>query len=120
MFQSPKDTVETLLEWTYHLVAKEDFPMPAELYTPQAFSKDGFVHTTRRREHLHEVANRYYRSDLRPYWVLTLEMKAFGGPWRYDLPNDEYPHLYAPIPARAIARIEEAPRTSDGEFLPLR
>ena len=104
---------------TYHLVAKEEFSDERRVYAPRKFASEGFVHTTRRREHVHEVANRYMRNDLRPHLVLTIDLNRFPGMWRYDAPNDEYPHLYAPIPQEAILQVEEALRNSEGEFQPL-
>jgi uncharacterized protein (DUF952 family) len=99
-------------------VAAEEFDESAPEYRPRAFAREGFVHTTRRAEHLHEVANRYYQSDPRPYVVLTIDLARFSGMWRYDLPNDEYPHLYAAIPRGVVVEISPIGRGPDGSFLP--
>ena len=103
---------------TYHLVPQEEFDEGAAEYLPGKFSEEGFVHTTRRREHVHVVANRYYQNDPRPYLLLTIDLNQFAGPWRYDDATEEYPHLYAPIPARAIVRAETVARAATGAFKP--
>lgn len=103
----------------YHLVPREEFDDAAAVYTPRDFAREGFVHATRRREQLHEVGNRYYQRDPRPYWVLTIDLAQFPGEWRYDAPGEEYPHLYAPIPRGAVVAVEPMPRDPGGLFLPV-
>ena len=104
---------------TYHLALQAELETQPSEYAPSAFQHEGFIHTTRRREHLHEVANRYYQSDPRAYVVIAIELAALTVMWRYDLPNDEYPHIYGPIPRYAIVHTEPISRASDGAFLAL-
>jgi uncharacterized protein (DUF952 family) len=105
---------------TYHLALKDELEGNGPEYAPSAFQQEGFIHTTRRREHLHEVANRYYQNDLREYVVISIELAALSVMWRYDLPNDEYPHVYGAIPRYAIVHTEPIQRDSNGAFLALR
>lgn len=104
---------------TYHLALQHELETQTAEYAPSAFQQEGFIHTTRRREHLHEVANRYYQGDLRAYIVIAIELAALTVMWRYDLPNDEYPHIYGPIPRYAIVLTEPISRAADGAFLAL-
>jgi uncharacterized protein (DUF952 family) len=104
---------------TYHLALQAELEAQTPTYAPSTFQQEGFIHTTRRREHLHEVANRYYQNDPRLYVVIAIELAALTVMWRYDLPNDEYPHLYGTIPRYAIVHTEPISRASDGAFLPL-
>ena len=103
----------------YHLVPSEEFDADAPEYVPRAFAREGFVHATRRREHIHEVGDRYYKGDLRAHLVLTIDLARFPGMWRYDVPGEEYPHLYAPIPRGAVVEISPIGRGIGGTFLPL-
>jgi uncharacterized protein (DUF952 family) len=104
---------------TYHLALQTELEAQLNEYAPSTFQQEGFIHTTRRREHLHEVANRYYQSDSRTYVVIAIELAALTVMWRYDLPNDEYPHIYGPIPRYAIVHTEPISRASEGAFLAL-
>jgi uncharacterized protein (DUF952 family) len=101
----------------YHLAIKEEFDPTSVEYAPKAFLQEGFIHLTRRKEILHEVANRYYKSDTREYLIFTVDLARCPSMWRYDAPGDEYPHLYGHIPTSAITQKEEARRASDGTFL---
>lgn len=102
----------------YHVTPAEELDLSLPSYVPAAFAREGFIHATRRREHLHEVANRYYQSDKRPYLVMTIELDRVPSMWRYDAPHDEYPHIYGPIPKEAIVEVAPMPRDSEGKFLP--
>ena len=103
---------------TYHLVAVADYDADAESYLPAAFAGEGFIHTTRTVALLAEVANRYYRADPRPYLVLTIELDHVAAPWRYDAAGEDYPHIYGPLPRRAVLASAPLPRAADGAFLP--
>jgi len=113
----PRKEEEAVL--TYHLAPKEEFDPGAAEYRPAAFAREGFIHTTRSLSTLHEVANRYYARDRRPYLVLTIDLEKCSSPWRYDAAGEEYPHLYGPLSRAAIVRVREAPRSEDGTFLPI-
>ena len=103
---------------TYHLIAAAEYDPAAATYTPAAFAQEGFIHTTRRRALIVEVANRYYRDDRRPYLLLTIELDRATAPWRYDAAGEEYPHLYGALNHEAIIASEPLRRAEDGTFLP--
>jgi uncharacterized protein (DUF952 family) len=104
---------------TYHLIPRVDYDPHAAEYAPAAFAEEGFIHTTRPLGIIHEVANRYYRADPRPYLLLTIDLDRATAPWRYDAAGEEYPHLYGPINRAAIVGARPCPRADDGTFLPL-
>lgn len=102
---------------TYHLIAAADYDPTAATYTPAAYAQEGFIHTTRRRDLIVAVANRYYRADRRPYLLLTVDLDRATAPWRYDAAGEEYPHLYGALNRDAIVGSEPLPRAADGTFL---
>ena len=104
---------------TYHGVPTEEFDPTAPTYLPAAYPEDGFIHTTRLLSKVHEVANRHYGSDPRPYLLLTIDLDRISVPWRYDAPGDDYPHIYGPLDRRWVMAIQPMPRAADGTFLPL-
>ncbi len=104
---------------TYHLIPRDEYDPIAEEYAPAAFAQEGFIHTTKTLGIIHDVANRYYRADLRPYLLLTVDLDRATAPWRYDAAGEEYPHLYGPLNRAAIVGSRPCPRAADGIFQPL-
>lgn len=60
---------------TYHLVPRDEYDPATPTYAPPAYAAEGFIHTTRTLAIVHEVANRYYRADPRPYLLLTVDLE---------------------------------------------
>ncbi len=104
---------------TYHLVPEAEYDPQAAVYLPAAWQHDGFIHTTKQVALLHEVGNRYYRADPRPYLVLTIDLARTAVPWRYDAAGADFPHLYGPLERTAVIAARPMPRAADGAFLPL-
>jgi uncharacterized protein (DUF952 family) len=103
---------------TYHLS-----PVPAweaqrvgEHYEPEAFADEGFVHTTIDLETLLIPANRYYTDDTRPYVCLTIDLDVLEADVRFDADPLIYPHIYGPVPTRAVTEVRAARRSEDGAF----
>ena len=63
---------------------------------------EGFIHCTDGVEALGATFDRHYGADRRPFLALTLDLDAVGEPWRYDVPESPYPHIYGPIRRDAI------------------
>jgi uncharacterized protein (DUF952 family) len=105
----------------YHLVAAEWFCAQAvdRDYLPEAFGQEGFIHLTHGIEQVLAAGNRYYRADPRRYLLLTVDLDAVTAPVRYEPTDPErtFPHIYGPLPRRAITAIQEVERDSDGAFL---
>ncbi len=104
---------------TYHLIPRDEYDPLVEEYAPAAFAQEGFIHTTKTLVIIHEVANRYYRADLRPYLLLTVDLDRVTATWRYDAAGEAYPHLYGPLNRASIVGSIPCPRAADGTFLPL-
>jgi uncharacterized protein (DUF952 family) len=90
---------------------------PAAPYLPAAYEADGFVHCTDGDAAMTAVANRFYRADLRPFLLLTLDLDQTGSPWRFDEPGSPYPHIYGPIAPAAVLDVRRMRRDADGVFL---
>lgn len=104
---------------TLHLVPEAvwDAHDPALPYLPAAYPDDGFVHCTDGDEAMVEVANRFYRDDPRPFLLLTIDLERTGSPWRFDDPEQRYPHVYGPIDPRSVLEVRRVARGGDGAFV---
>ncbi len=89
---------------------------PAAPYAPPAFAREGFIHCTDGDAGMVATANRFYRDDPRPFLVLTVDLEATGSPWRFDDPEQRFPHIYGPIDPRAVTAVRHMVRGSDGAF----
>ncbi|CAN5413105.1 hypothetical protein BH09CHL1_BH09CHL1_03710 [soil metagenome] len=86
-------------------------------YLPEAFDQDGFIHTTNFESKLIEIANLFYQSDPRPYYVLDVDLSANNEKTIYEDPDNAFPHIYGPIHTAAVTRTRYVLRTADGNFL---
>lgn len=104
---------------TYHLspVPVWEAQRVGELYAPEAFTDEGFVHTTIDLETLLIPANRYYTDDTRPYVCLTIDLARVSGEVRFDADPLIYPHIYGPVPTGAVTEVRAAQRSSTGVFI---
>lgn len=104
----------------YHLAPADAWAStpPDEPFRPASLDGEGFVHLTHWLSDLMDVANALYRSDPRPYVVLTVALDAVTPPWRYD-GDQRYPHVYGPLDRSAIVQVRPIDRAADGRFLPL-
>jgi uncharacterized protein (DUF952 family) len=105
----------------YHIAAAADYRgrEARGLYTPAAFSEEGFIHCSYREQVL-EVANRIFRGR-KDLWLLTIER---SGPLAEKGWVDEnleggrtlYPHLYQPLPMSWISAVAVLSPNEDGTF----
>ena len=102
----------------YHLV-----PVPvweacgaAATYVPEAYEKDGFIHTTNGLDPLLEVANLFYTGDGRPFMVLVLDTSKLASELRYDDDGRVYPHIYGPLNTDAVIGTMVVDRDDAGSF----
>ena len=104
---------------TFHLVPSPvwDAQRHGELYVPEAFATEGFVHCTDGEQAVIDTANRYYQRDARPYVVLSVDTDALAAPVRYDDSARIYPHVYGPIEIEAVTIVREIERDADGRFV---
>lgn len=106
---------------TFHLVPLEVWRAQLDERAPyraSSLESEGFAHCTTGMAELCATGDRYYRSDPRPFVILTIDLARLSVPWRYDAPGTRYPHVYGPIDRSAIVRTVAAPRDASGQFLP--
>ncbi len=65
---------------TFHLVPSPvwDAQRHGDVYMPEAFATDGFVHCTDGEQAVIDTANRYYQGDPRAYVVLSIDTDALS------------------------------------------
>lgn len=101
-----------------HICASDHWMEQSALseYTPEQFARDGFVHCTNDRQRLMEVANLYYRDDLRTYVALEIDLDAVPALALYEDDGNEFPHVYGPIPVTSVRKVLTIERGIDGTF----
>lgn len=104
---------------TFHLV-----PSPVwgaqrhgDVYTPEAFATDGFVHCTNGEQAVIDTANRYYQGDPRAYVVLSIDTDALSAVVKHEDEVRVFPHVYGPIETSAVTLVREVERDADGRFI---
>src|SRR5689334_19050815 len=107
---------------TFHMVPKEYYEaQPADQpYQPEPMAKgqEDFIHCTNGPQNVVDVGHRYYARDLRPFYLLVIDLEKVTAPVRYDAPGEIYPHIYGPLNRDAIVEIRDFERTPEGRFLP--
>jgi uncharacterized protein (DUF952 family) len=89
---------------------------PAAPYAPAAYAQDGFIHCTDGDVGMVATANRFYRGDPQPFLVLTVDLDAAGSPWRFDDPEQRFPHIYGTLDPGAVIAVRRLVRDPDGTF----
>lgn len=103
---------------TFHLVPEAvwtalDHDLP---YAAASLAAEGFIHCTDGTGPLGVTFDRYYATDPRPFLALTLDLDGLDGPWRYDVPDSPYPHIYGPIRRSAVLAVSRVVRSPGGLF----
>ena len=103
---------------TFHLAPREMWAAadPATAYEAASLASEGFIHCTDGVSALGETFDRYYAADPRPFLAMTVDLDALDVPWRYDVPDSPYPHIYGPVARSAILAVSRVDRTPDGRF----
>ena len=103
---------------TFHLVPEASWTAadPAMAYEASSLATEGFIHCTDGVASLGETFDRYYATDSRPFLALTIDLDGLDVPWRYDVPDSPYPHIYGPIVRPAIQAVSRVERGPDGRF----
>lgn len=107
---------------TFHLVPAEVWTAadPAAPYAATSLASEGFIHCTDGADALVETANRHYRTDPRPFVVLSIDLERVTAPWSVEDAARIYPHVFGPIERRAITGVHHLDRAADGTFTVLR
>jgi uncharacterized protein (DUF952 family) len=118
VFEGIEMSESTLTHTTLHLTPIEVWERQknAELYLPEAFEQDGFIHCTNEEAKLVEVANLFYAADPRSYYVLDVDLGANGERAIYEDPDRAFPHIYGPIHVSAVTQVRNVLRADDGSF----
>jgi uncharacterized protein (DUF952 family) len=103
---------------TFHLVPEAIWTAadPAAAYEAASLASQGFIHCTDGVPDLGQTFDRYYAADPRPFLALTLDLDALDVPWRYDVPDSPYPHIYGPLVRSAVRAVSRVDRAADGRF----
>lgn len=104
-----------------HIAARADY-RPGEPYRPASLSTEGFVHCSDFGT-VHLPANRIFagRTDL---VLLVIDPARLDVPLRWEAgdPPDPagiwFPHVYGPVPARAVVAVHDFPPGPGGFRLP--
>jgi uncharacterized protein (DUF952 family) len=81
-------------------------------------AEQGFIHCSRRHQ-LRGVADEYY-ADADDLVLLVIDSTQVPSPIRYEAPADgaeEYPHIYGPLPAGAVAAVVPLRRDRAGRLI---
>jgi uncharacterized protein (DUF952 family) len=106
---------------TFHLVPADEWAAtdPEVRYESTSLAAEGFIHCTDGVDALGVTFDRFYAADPRAFLVLTLDLEALDVPWRYDVPDSPYPHIYGSIRRPAVLAVSRVERDPDGRFASL-
>jgi uncharacterized protein (DUF952 family) len=109
----------------YHFCPRADWDAAGAsgVYTAESLATQGFIHFSPR-HHVHVVATALARgrTDL---VVLEVDEALLAEPavWEDGDPPDpdgmQFPHVYGPVPVRAVVAVHDLPPQPDGSFAPL-
>src|SRR5947209_13851112 len=92
-----------------------------ELYLPETYAQDGFIHCTRGADLMILVANKHYRNVPGDFAMLVIDVRALTSPLKYEALDNAmiiaFPHIYGPINRDAIIEVLRMKRSPDGTFL---
>jgi uncharacterized protein (DUF952 family) len=107
-----------LMRETFHLVPRVVWAAadPGTAYEAASLESEGFIHCTDGVAALGVTFDRYYAADPRPFLALTLDLDVLDVPWRYDVLDSPYPHIYGPISRSAVRAVSPVEREPNGRF----
>ena len=94
----------------FHIATLADWKQAEEsgAYTTSTYgvslAEAGFLHAARH-EQVRGVLDRFYGDVTEPLVILEIDTDLLDVPWREDpVDGDTYPHIYGPLPTRAVIR----------------
>lgn len=103
----------------YHMLPKavwEALPPDGD-YSAATLASEGFVHCTAEPPMLESVANHFYRSEPGDWLILSVDLQQVEAAVRWENADGHlFPHIYGPIPARAVVAVVPFPRRADGTY----
>ena len=107
------------MDHVFHIVERGTWALAesAGEYRPESLQAEGFVHFSRANQ-VAATANRYYL-DAVNLCVVEFDPDKLGAPVVLEAgagTGEEFPHVYAPIPASAAVAIHDLPKGDDGRY----
>jgi len=112
----------------YHLLTRSSWTTlgPEEDYAPASLVTEGFIHCSPDATTLLTVANRFYTDATEPMIALWIDPSQLTAEVRWEAPDppapgipDRMPHVYGPIPHRAVRAIYSLQREATGRYVAL-
>jgi uncharacterized protein (DUF952 family) len=106
----------------YHFCTRAAWDDDAPTYVPESFVEDRFIHLSDRGT-VHIPATALH-ADSHDLLLLTVDPELVDAPLRWEPgdPNDLrapwFPHLYGPLPRKAVVRVDAYVPGPDGTFEP--
>lgn len=106
--------------WIYHMCRREEWASAeaAGEYPGSSQDKaDGFIHFSTAAQ-VKESAGKH-RAGQDGLVLLTVDAEALGDAlkWEPSRGGELFPHLYGPLPAKAVARVDALPLGLDGKHV---
>lgn len=103
----------------FHIVERGTWALAesAGEYRPESLQSEGFVHFSYA-DQVAATANRFY-ADAVNLCVVEFDPERIGAPVVVEDSHgtgEEFPHVYAPIPASAAVAIHDLPKGEDGQY----
>lgn len=107
------------MDHLFHIVERGTWALAesAGEYRPESLQSDGFVHFSFAGQ-VANTANRFY-ADAVNLCVVEFDPELLGAPVVLEDSHgtgEQFPHLYAPVPAAAAVAIHDLPRGTDGQY----
>jgi uncharacterized protein (DUF952 family) len=104
--------------FVYHLATPEQWAAAQErgVYEHPSLAMEGFIHTSTVAQ-IEKTANRYYLS-FPSLFILYVRIDEVPHPLIFESSSsgEMFPHIYGPIPLKAITRAREVKRTEQGIY----
>ena len=106
-------------EQIYHITTQADWDaaQPSGLYRHPSLTAEGFIHCSYP-EQILGVANRYFQGQDHLMLLAINRSQTNCDVIDEDLSNanQQYPHIYGPVPVNAVVDVIPFPRNEDGSF----
>ncbi len=103
--------------YIYHIATGKDFFAENEFYTHASLESEGFIHFSTYKQVL-TVANLFFKEQ-KNLLLLKVDVAALGEDLKWDYVEEmqqEFPHLYAKMPLKAVVKWQSLALNNQGEF----
>lgn len=102
-----------------HIISRPDWDEAVRqgVVAPPSLETEGFVHCSTV-EQVCDTATRYYAGSDVELLLLALDVALLDSEvrWEESHPGEWFPHVYGPVPVRAVEVVASFPRADDGSF----